>query len=248
MSKAPARADIAYQAIRQAIIEQVLVPGTKLREDEIGAHFSMSRTLVRATLSRLQAEGLVETQPKRSSRVAQPTLKETEEIFTMRRVLEDEVVREVAARWRPEFGADLEGHVREEEAAEAAKDERISIRLAGEFHIKLAALTDNGLLQRYVGEVASRCSLILATFGRPHSSECGIAEHRQIIKALRGRDAAQAMTLMNDHIGSVERRALLTEETAGEPNLGSLLARYTDAIAARTTTVDFRKAKRGAGR
>jgi DNA-binding GntR family transcriptional regulator len=150
----------------------------------------------------------------------------------------------VAERWRPGFEAELESLVREEAAAKAQDDERVSIRLAGEFHIKLAELTDNGLLQRYLGEVVSRCSLILATFGRPHSSQCAIDEHHQIIDALGRRDQAAAIEVMDQHLGSVERRALLTEEWDQEPNLGALLSHYTAAAGA----ADFSNLKRGAGR
>ena len=92
MSKTSPRADVAYQALRQAIIEQALLPGTKLPEDQIGAHFGMSRTLVRATLARLQAEGLVDAKPKRTVTVAQPTLEEAREVFEIRRALEREAV------------------------------------------------------------------------------------------------------------------------------------------------------------
>ncbi|MBV9635094.1 MAG: GntR family transcriptional regulator [Methylobacteriaceae bacterium] len=66
------RAGTAYQALRQAIIEQALLPGAKLPEDQLGGHFGMSRTLVRATLSRLQAEGLVDARPKRTASTSIP--------------------------------------------------------------------------------------------------------------------------------------------------------------------------------
>ena len=46
MSKKFTRVDLACQALRQAIIEQALPPGTKLPEDEVGVRFGMSRTLV----------------------------------------------------------------------------------------------------------------------------------------------------------------------------------------------------------
>ena len=58
MDKTPnTRSDTAYHALRQAIIEQALKPGAKLPEDEIGNHFGMSRTLVRAALARLTQIG-----------------------------------------------------------------------------------------------------------------------------------------------------------------------------------------------
>src|ERR1700748_3047158 len=172
MSKKSTRVDLACQALRQAIIEQALPPGTKLPEDELGARFGMSRTLVRAALAHLQSEGLVDAPPRRTATTAKPSLEEAREVFEVRRTLERAVVRLVTARWRPEFGAELEGHVREEEAARKSGEARVSIRLAGEFHIKLAEMSGNRLLRRYLGEVVSRCSLILALYGRPPSPAC----------------------------------------------------------------------------
>jgi DNA-binding GntR family transcriptional regulator len=243
MTKSSPRADIAYQALRRAIIEHALVPGTKLPEDEIGGHFGMSRTLVRATLARLQSEGLVDTRPKRSATVARPTLKEAEEVFAMRRALEREAVRLVAENWKPEFGAILDGNIREEEAAAAGGDARVSIRLAGEFHITLASLTDNALLRRFLGELVSRCSLILAVYGRPHSSDCAINEHREIVDALRRRDVAHAIALMETHVGSVAQRALIAENAGADLELSAVLSKYAGAVAARGAAVDLRAAK-----
>src|SRR5579859_5583187 len=148
MPKTPSRADLAYEALRQAIIEQALPPGTRLPEDVIGGQFGMSRTLARATLARLQAEGLIEAGRKRTATVARPSLEEAKDDFEVRRALEKEVIRLVVARWKPQFGAVLEGHVREEDQAKARDDARVSIRLAGEFHIKLAEMSGNRLLQR----------------------------------------------------------------------------------------------------
>jgi DNA-binding GntR family transcriptional regulator len=229
MTKPPSRADLAYQALRQAIIEQALPPGTRLPEDVIGGKFGMSRTLARATLARLQTEGLIESGRKRTATVARPSLEEAKEDFEVRRALEREVIRLVIARWQPQFGAVLEGHVREEDQAKARNDARISIRLAGEFHLKLAEMSGNRLLQRYLSEVVSRCSLILALYGRPHSSECAVNEHREIIEALRRGDAAAATDLMDHHIGSVERRALIGERES-ELDLGAVLSRYAGDI------------------
>jgi DNA-binding GntR family transcriptional regulator len=238
------RSDIAYLALRQAIIEQALPPGAKLPEDEIGEQFGMSRTLARSTLQKLEAEGLVETRPKRTATVAKPTLQEAKQIFEVRRVLEREAVRLVAIRWQPEFGAALDGHIREEEAARAAGREPLSIRLAGEFHTKLCALAGNTLLEEYLSELVSRCSLILAVFGRPHSAECGIAEHRAIVAALRRRDAETAIALMESHVGSVEKRALLPAEEMQPLSLKVVLSRYADPLKAHAQAVDFETAKR----
>lgn len=237
------RADLAYQVLRQAIIEQALTPGARLPEDDLGRHFGMSRTLARATLARLQSEGLIESAHKRTARVAEPSLEEARDVFEVRRALEREVVRLVVARWKPEFGAVLEGHVREEEQARANDEPRRSIRLAGEFHLRLAAMAGNALLERYMSELVSRCSLILALYGRPHSSDCAVSEHREIIAALRAGDADAAATLMDHHIGAVERRALLGDEGEKE-DLGAVLARYLDHHTARAAATPLTSAPR----
>jgi DNA-binding GntR family transcriptional regulator len=229
MSKKSTRVDVACQALRQAIIEQALPPGTKLPEDELGAQFGMSRTLVRAALAHLQSEGLVDAPPRRTATTAKPTLDEAKEVFVVRRTLEREVVRLVIARWRPEFGAELEGHVRAEETARKAGEARVSIRLAGEFHIKLGEMSGNRLLRRYLGEVVSRCSLILALYGRPHSADCAVNEHREIVAALRGRNADAAIAVMDHHLGSVEHRALLDQGRDVQFDLGAVLSRYAEA-------------------
>jgi DNA-binding GntR family transcriptional regulator len=229
MSKKSTRVDVACQALRQAIIEQALPPGTKLPEDELGAQFHMSRTLVRAALAQLQSEGLADAPPRRTATTAKPTLEEAREVFEVRRALEREVVRLVIARWRPEFGAELEGHVRKEEAARKAGEARVSIRLAGEFHVKLGELAGNNLLRRYLGEVVSRCSLILALYGRPHSADCAVNEHREIVAALRSRNAEAAIELMDHHLGAVEHRALLDQDRDAQFDLGAVLSRYTEA-------------------
>jgi DNA-binding GntR family transcriptional regulator len=230
MRKKSSRVDLACQALRQAIIEQALPPGTKLPEDELGGRFGMSRTLVREVLAQLQSEGLVDAPPRRTATTAKPTLDQAKEIFETRRMLEREVVRLVIARWRAQFGAELEGHVRAEEAARQAGDARVSIRLAGEFHTRLGEMAGNTLLRRYLGEVVSRCSLILALYGRPHSADCAVNEHREIVAALRAGKADAAIEIMEHHLGSVEQRALLDGNREAGFDLGTVLSRYAEAL------------------
>lgn len=240
MSRPTPRTEIAHEALKRAILEQALQPGTKLPEDEIGGHFGMSRTLVRAVLARLQAEGLVDARPKRTATVAQPSLTEAREVFEVRRALEAEVVRLVIRRWQPAFGAELEGLVREEDAA---REPHVRGRLGGEFHIQLARLTGNQVLARYMEELVTRCSLILALYGRPHAHDGGANEHVAIIEALRGGDAVKAVAIMDHHMQLVERRAIAEEEPAQGTVLGDVLSRYADAIAAREAVTPIKWAR-----
>jgi DNA-binding GntR family transcriptional regulator len=217
------RAQSVYRAIRRAIIEQALRPGMKLPEDSIGEQLGVSRTLVREALGRLSVEGLVELKPNKGASVAYPTLEEARDVFDVRRALERLVVQSLAGRLTAQQIAMLETHVRLENEAHG-RDGPESIRLAGEFHILLAEMTGNALLDRYVQEVSSRCSLILALYGRPHSSECAVSEHRQLIDALKRGDVEAAMIVMDHHLEAVAARAVLAPRNSGD--LRDLLAPY----------------------
>lgn len=222
----PNKAEVAYTALKQAIIEQALQPGTKLPEDALGTHFQVSRTLVREALARLAAEGLVDAQHNRTATVARPSLEEARSVFEVRRCLEQEVVRLVIERWSPFVAQALEEHVRLEEQAAREQQAPACARLAGEFHVRLAQLVGNPVLERYVDEVVSRCSLILAVHGRPHSPECGITEHRALIDAFRKGDLRAARRLMASHLGELEARVLNSTPVAEDADLGQILGRY----------------------
>lgn len=203
------RSGAVYRALKRAIIEQALAPGTKLPEDSIGERLGVSRTLVREALLRLNGEGLVELRPNRGACVAQPSLEDGQDIFAVRGALERLVVQTLAGRLTPDQQRRIEAHVAAEEKA-SGRDGATSIRLAGEFHIMLAEMTGNALLARYVNEVVSRCSLILALYGRPHSSECGVSEHGQVLEALAGGDADRAAAVMTEHLTAITSRALIS--------------------------------------
>lgn len=222
-AKPGTRALSVYRALRKAILEQALTPGMKLPEDAIGDRLGVSRTLVREALARLALEGLVELKPNRGASVAYPTLEEARDVFDVRRGLERLVAETLAGRLTRAQADSLEAHVRLEEAA-LGKDGPESIRLAGEFHIKLVEITGNALLVRYVQEVSSRCSLILAIYGRPHSSECAVSEHRELIEALLSGDARRAADLMDHHLQSVVSRALIAPRA--DKDIRELLAPY----------------------
>jgi DNA-binding GntR family transcriptional regulator len=221
------RAHAVYRTLRRAMIEQALRPGMKLPEDSIGEQLGVSRTLVREAFGRLALEGLVELKPNRGAFVAYPTLEDGRDVFEVRRALEGLVAKLLAGRLTAAQEAALADHVRREEAAHG-RDGPESIRLAGEFHTLLADMTGNPLLARYVQEVTSRCSLILAIYGRPHSSDCAVSEHRQLIAALRGGDAACGAELMDTHLQAVASRALLHPQPAVS-DIRELLAPYAQS-------------------
>ena len=231
MSGKPNRIDQAYVALKSAIIEQALRPGDKLPEDEVGQLFSMSRTLVQQVFSRLNAEGLIEIGGKRPATVAIPSIDDAVAAFEVRQALEREVITLVIRRWKPEHKAVLEAHLAREIEAAKEGSAPASIRLAGEFHTLLAGMTGNPLLSRFVSDVVSRCSVVLAVYGRPHSADCGVHEHRDIIDALAAGEEAKAWQLMQHHLGEVEARASISSPEDSPKSLADMLSPYVEGEA-----------------
>ena len=219
------RREDVYLAMRTAIIENALKPGTKLPEDSIASSFGVSRTIIREALARLRNEGLVDTSRGKSATVAMPGPEESAETFHVRRCLERDVIATLAHCWQPDMATQLRAHIALEEQASATRDYPVSDRLGVEFHILLAQLTSNRLLHKYVSEVALRCALIIAVHGRDHNQETSIAEHHAIVDALQTGDSILAGELIDQHLHAVQERTLQTSTPT--PDLAAILGHYT---------------------
>ncbi len=220
------RSQAVHRVLKRAILDSALSPGTKLPEDSIGERLGVSRTLVREALVRLSQEGLVELRPNKGAVVAQPSLEEGHDLFITRLALERLVVELLAGRLTDTQEAELTRHIAAEETARG-RDEATSIRLAGEFHTLLASMTGNVTLIRYVNELVGRSSLILALYGRPHSSECAVSEHHELLESLKAGNKEKAAHLMVSHLESITTRALLPKDRGSD--IGDVLASYGKA-------------------
>ena len=80
-------ADIAYDNIRQKLLNGEFIPGNLLSESELASGMGMSRTPVRAAIARLEKEGFVETLLKRGILVNGVDMKELYDIFDLFSVL-----------------------------------------------------------------------------------------------------------------------------------------------------------------
>lgn len=230
--KATGTAEMICEAIRRAIIERALRPGDRLPEDALGERFGVSRTIARHALGQLGAEGLVDLRRNRIAVVATPSMEEARDTFDIRIELERLVVKALAGRLDERQIAQLRDHVQAEHAARGGS-EATSIRLATDFHVLLAELTGKPILNRYVREVSYRCGLTLTALSRPHSSECAVNEHGQIIDALVAGDGEHAMAMMSKHLEDVAERALLVAPEARSRELMDILAPYVEDVSAK---------------
>jgi DNA-binding GntR family transcriptional regulator len=81
---------------------------------------------------------------------------------------------------------------------------RGEIKASGDFHLMLAEVAGNQILQRFMDELVARSSLVIALYGRTGISSCGHSEHTGILDALERGDAKRAAELMLHHIDHIE--------------------------------------------
>ncbi len=226
-----------HASLVAAVLDQRLVPGTKLVEDKLGQAFGVSRTRIRQVLIRLAQEQIVTLEPNRGASIAQPTVQEAHEVFEVRRLIEPTLLRHAVERGRDNGWRLLGSLIADEEAAQRANDRQRGLRLSGEFHLQIAVLSGHGTLERLLRELVSRTSLILMTYGgagpRPAPPRgraplrwveaCNCRDHRGLLAALRRGDADGACALMEKHLRELEASLCFNLPEPRETDLVRLL-------------------------
>ena len=92
-----------------------------------------------------------------------------------------------------------------------AQDDDQRMRLSGEFHLALAECAGNPILTEFLGELVSRCYLILATYQRRDFQNCPQNDHVGIVDLLERGDADGAYEALLGHFGHIEDELDLNE-------------------------------------
>jgi DNA-binding GntR family transcriptional regulator len=192
-------------AIRGAIFEHRLAPGTKLKEVSLAELFGVSRATIRSVLARLGHLHLVELRPNRGAVVATPSVEESRQVFEARKAVEGALVAKVARSASAREVGMLRDWVATEEAAYARGDERGGLRLSVDFHRRLAEIADNAVLARYLDELVSRTPLIALAHRGQAPTPCGCDDHIALVDAIAAGDEARAALVMREHIDHLER-------------------------------------------
>ena len=105
------------EALTRAIVEHRLLPGAKLAEQKLASHFGVSRTLIRQALFQLSQNKLIRMEPARGAFVAAPSVQEAQQVFSVRRMLEAEMVRAFLQDVTPAKIKALKAHIQQERKA-----------------------------------------------------------------------------------------------------------------------------------
>ncbi len=96
ISRASLHEELAVR-LRKMIVEDELLPGTRIKEPELCERFAVSRTPLREAMKVLAPEGYVRLTPNRGATVAELTAEDLEEAFPVMGALEA-LAGELAAR------------------------------------------------------------------------------------------------------------------------------------------------------
>lgn len=203
-----ASAESIAERIRTAILEHRLAPGTKLTEVQLCEVFGVKRGAIRQALALLATDRLVDLEPNRGAFVASPTLQDVHEVFEMRRIVELAVMERLATGPGAKRLKGVAAMIDKERHAFERHDFPAWIRLSGEFHTALAALTGNTVLRDCLGGLVARSTLMSALYESHGRSPCSFDDHAQILAALEAGDAKRAAQLMAHHLQHVELKML----------------------------------------
>jgi DNA-binding GntR family transcriptional regulator len=209
-------ADIAYQVMVEAIVNQQFEPGSQIKIDTLARKLDMSNTPVREALMRATGERLVRQQSNRGFIVTSIlTPKELQELFEVRYLIEmhslktgeitDQAIHQLE-RLVARMDAVGDGLVYQD-----FKDYLYADHL---FHQVIVGLPGNNLLIKswealYVHLHLSRLYTGVGLFDRGDSTH----EHSSLVNALRRRDRDEALRHLRLHIRGVKDRLLTFLQT-----------------------------------
>ncbi len=184
-----------YEQLLLDIIAGDLRPLGVLDEKALATRYASGLSGVREALGRLALEGLVVRRPRVGTVVAPLDIREIEQAFEVRHMLEAQTAALAARNAAPE---DLEALLHAfdgAEAAIAAGDLRALLMMDRVFHRGVAAATRNPLLARYVlalQNIAARFWIYAMEKQSPQDQQGDVDRHRALARAIAAHDAAGA--------------------------------------------------------
>lgn len=187
------QSDAAFDAVHRAIVRCELMPGVQVSEAEIEARFGLKRAATRAALERLAAKGLVRPMHRQGYQVKPITLRDINELYQIREIIELAAVRMAAGKVDEEGLRCLDQACsRSYEPGDRDSEDRF-LQANTEFHLVVAQASGNERLVEMLASVLSEMERLfhLGLALRDRTSEMR-HEHETLIAALTAGDSKGA--------------------------------------------------------
>ena len=209
----------AYAILRERVITGELTPGVDVSEPELAEQLQMSKTPVREALARLCVEGLMEAFPRRGYRVTPVTLKDMNDLFTVRGVLEGTAAALAAQNMSEEELDALDRLVDASYVVGEDASTRTFVTSNEAFHSAIARGSRNPRLHALVMSHLEECARLFYMGTRIRDLNPETAnDHRRIVAVLRQRDGEKARLAMIEHNENTRKgllQAMVTNPQAG---------------------------------
>lgn len=207
------RGDTVYEHLRARIAAGEIKGGENLTVRSISQELGVSFSPVSDAFRRLESEGLLITEPRRGTRVTEPSADRLREEVALRMAIEAEAMRRATRRAPDEVKAgllELAGRVDTALGRDGQHDE--AYRLDVEFHLTIAEASGVPRFSKLLEDVQLRLLLSMqadATHRRGHP--LSDVTHVDLARAMLLGDENVASSLMRSHCGQSAARALGTD-------------------------------------
>ncbi|WP_420997622.1 GntR family transcriptional regulator [Cupriavidus sp. 30B13] len=190
-----------FEHMRDLIISMTLTPGTVLSRTDLAAQYGISQTPVRDALMRLSEEGLVDIFPQHATVVSPISIALARQAHFLRRSVEVEIVRTLAAAPDPALVERLRLMVARQQALLAAPDFAEFAQFDQAFHRQMyeaAQVPDLWLLVRRQSGHLDRLRRLHLPI--PGKADAVVADHTAIVDAISRGDAEAAQVSLRRHL------------------------------------------------
>ncbi|MEA1834311.1 GntR family transcriptional regulator [Methylobacterium durans] len=199
----PSLVDDAYAAMKQAIQDSTFAPGYQASEQEIALRLGMSRTPVHEAIIRLQEDGLVRVLSRRGILILALAPEDMREIYDVIIAIEGRAAEMLAGlpdAEREVVAAELAGHTHDMAEAWDTGDLPAWGQADAGFHRALVERAGNGRMNRIIQTINDQSHRArMLTLKLRRELRASVAEHRDIIEAIRLGDPDQAQACAHHH-------------------------------------------------
>jgi DNA-binding GntR family transcriptional regulator len=212
--------EIVYETIKDRVLRRQYQPGQRLNTNDLSAELGVSRMPVREALQRLEAAtGLIRLIPHKGAVVRDSSLEDLCDVFRIRIVLEGLATRLACAHLGSAELEQMEELNRRIQKLSDQGGEDDFEQLNLDLHSIIWNASKNPRLITMVSSLydASR-SYRYASVKLPGRLDEIAREHRQILRALRKRDAGLAEKTVNKHYENTLQWLVRAQQENGQPD------------------------------
>lgn len=193
--------DAVLNQIRDMIIDGTLGPGQRINEGQVGAALGVSRTPLREAIKTLASEGLVEILPAKGAIVRRFSETDIREILEVIKALEQTAARLLCRRGSEAAVAEVLT-LHDEMMHHYAERNRLAyFKLNQSIHSAIVRGADNAVLAQTHEQLQARIKRIRFIGNQtPERWAAAVAEHEEMIVALRARDGEALAAVLGRHL------------------------------------------------